>query len=536
VKRKFALHPKGAEQILGGQKLNGDIIGSEVTMERPNVILIFTDQWRGDFIGNLGHKVKTPFLDQLAGEGITFTSAYCATPSCIPARASLLTGMSGSSCNRIGYLDGVPWRYPVTMQGTFRDAGYQTINVGKTHYYPRRNGQGFEINRLYDPQNWLDGEKSDYHKWLHDETDGKVIDPADAVDNNGFCYIPWTYDNYLHPTEWTADTALDEIRNRDQSRPFFMQIGFHRPHPPLDPPEAYYNMYRDTDFGDAPVGEWEPEAWRRRTASNSPILGTKSYEDRQTAIRAYCAQLTHIDYQIGKIVYYLRRHEHTKNTIIMFTSDHGDLLGDHCVWRKIYPYEGSAKIPMILNTPDAFIQTVNTTKGYRRDETPVTHMDIMPTLLSLAGVEVPETVEGIDFSGPLYDKPVEGREFIHGEHSAGDMMSVQFVTDGQIKYCYDAVSGREELFDLVNDPNELLNLAENEEYGDLLIKWKQRMIDELSKRPDDGLVKNGVLQKGVVLPPIRKELLNGLKAEDVHPNARKSIEHFWDNGIWDEIK
>lgn len=501
-------------------------------MDRPNVVLIFTDQWRGDFLGSLGHKVKTPFLDQLAGEGITYTSAYCATPSCIPARASLLTGMTGSSCNRIGYMDGIPWRYPVTMQGTFKDAGYQTINVGKTHYYPRREGQGFEINRLYDPQNWIDGEKSDYHQWLDEQTDGKVIDPADAVDNNGFCYIPWTYDNYLHPTEWTADTALNEIRNCDSDRPFFMQIGFHRPHPPLDPPEAYYNMYKDVDFGEAPVGDWEPEEWKRETTSNAPLFGVKSEDDRQTAIRAYCAQLTHIDYQIGKIIYYLMRHENTKNTIIMFTSDHGDLLGDHCTWRKIFPYEGSSKIPMILKTPDTSIQTVNTTLGYRRDDTPITHMDIMPTLLSLAGIDVPENVEGIDFSGPLYGKAIAGRKFIHGEHTVGDKMSIQFLTDGKTKYCYEAVSGREELFNLTEDPRELRNLAGLDTHTQLLKIWKQRLIDILKKRSEDGLVLDGKLQKGVVLQPIRKDLLKGLKAEDVHPNARKAIENFWSEDFW----
>jgi arylsulfatase A-like enzyme len=501
-------------------------------MDRPNVVLIFTDQWRGDFLGSLHDKVKTPFLDQLAGEGIMYTSAYCATPSCIPARASLLTGMSGSSCNRIGYMDGVPWRYPVTMQGVFRDAGYQTINVGKTHYYPRREGQGFEINRLYDPQNWLDGEKSDYHKWLNEETGGKVIDPADAVDNNGFCYIPWTYDNYLHPTEWTADTAMEEIKNRDKERPFFMQIGFHRPHPPLDPPEAYFNMYRDTDFGEAPIGDWEPEEWRRETTSNAPLFGVKSEEDRQVAIRAYCAQLTHIDHQIGKIIYYIRRYDHTKNTIIMFTSDHGDLLGDHCTWRKIFPYEGSSKIPMILNTPDKVTQTVNTTLGYRKDSTPVTHMDIMPTLLSLANIDVPGNVEGIDFSGPLYGRKIEGREFIHGEHTAGETMGVQFVTDGKIKYCYDTLSGREELFDLVDDPGELRNLAGVDDYSNLKERWKKRLVEILEKRPDDGFVKNGELQTGIVPPPIRKELIKGLKSEEVHPNARKSIENIWGRDIW----
>ena len=496
-------------------------------MGRPNIILIFTDQWRGDFLGQFNDKIKTPFLDQLAGEGMTYTSAYCATPSCIPARASLLTGMSGSSCNRIGYMDGIPWRYPVTMQGCLAKAGYQTINVGKTHYYPRKENLGFEINRLYDPQNWLDGEMSEYHQWLYEQTDGKVKDPADTVDNNGFCYIPWTYPRYLHPTEWTADTALEEIRNRDRNRPFFMQIGFHRPHPPIDPPPAYYDMYRDVDFGEPPMGDWEPEEWRRKTTSNSPMIGMMSEENRQVTIRAYCAQLTHIDHQIGKILYYIQRHDHTKNTIVMFTSDHGDLLGDHGTWRKIFPYEGSSKIPMIIRTPDTMIQTVNTTMGYRTDETPVTHMDIMPTLLKAAGVTVPSNVEGIDFMGPLYGKPIMGREFIHGEHTAGEIICSQFVTDGKIKYCYDTFHGREQLFDLGEDPKELKNLAYLPEYRDILALWKNRLIEVLEKRPQDGLVINGELATGISPPPVRKELLEGIMPEELHPNARRGVRNYF---------
>lgn len=495
-------------------------------MDRPNILLIFCDQWRGDFLGSLGHRAMTPFIDQLAGEGMTYTSAYCATPSCIPARASLLTGMSGSSCNRIGYMDGVPWKYPVTMQGCLKDAGYQTINVGKTHYYPRRANLGFETNRLYDPQNWLDGERSDYHQWLYEQTDGNVKDTADSVNNNGFCYIPWTYPNYLHPTEWTADTAIEELNDMDRERPFFMQVGFHRPHPPLDPPEEYYNMYKDVDFGKAPIGDWEPEEWRRSTTSNAPMIGTKNEEDRQVAIRAYCAQLTHIDHQIGKILYYLGRHEHTKNTMVIFTSDHGDLLGDHGTWRKIFPYEGSAKIPMIVRTPDTMRQTVNTTMGYRKDETPITHMDIMPTVLNFAGVKIPQTVEGIDFIGPLYGHKIEGREYIHGEHTAGNLIGVQFITDGKFKYCYDTVHGREQLFNLKEDPGELKNLAPLGNHSHVLKLWKQRLIDILAKRPQDGLVINGELAKGVVLPPVRRELLEDITPEEFHPNAKKAIENY----------
>ncbi|MFO7612097.1 MAG: sulfatase-like hydrolase/transferase, partial [Clostridia bacterium] len=420
----------------------------------------------------------------------------------------------------------VPWKYPVTMQGCLRDSGYLAINIGKTHYYPRRASLGFEINRLYDPQNWLDGEPSDYHAWLSEQTDGKIKDTADSIDNNGFCYIPWTHETYLHPTEWTTETAIEEISKMDGSKPFFMQLGFHRPHPPLDPPTAYYEMYRDVDFGEAPVGDWEPEEYRRATASNAPMIGTKNEEDRQTAIRAYCALITHIDHQVGRLLYYLQRHEHTKNTIIIFTSDHGDLLGDHCTWRKIFPYEGSSKIPLIIRTPDTAISTVNTTHGYRRDRTPVTHMDIMPTILKAAGVPVPSNVEGADIMGPLYGRKIEGREFIHGEHSSG-LIGVQFVTDGRYKYCYDTVHGREQLFNLEEDPRELRNLAGLKEYEAEYGLWKRRLVDILAARPVDGLVKDGELVTGVELPSIRKELLKGIDPDEIHIIARKGIERFF---------
>ncbi len=497
-------------------------------MEKPNILLIFTDQWRGDFLGNLGHLAKTPFVDQLAGEGMTFTSAYCASPSCIPARVCLLTGKTPISNHRIGYMDGVPWNYENNMIDCLNEGGYQTINVGKTHFYPRRNSCGFQINRLYDPQNWLDGKLSDYHQWLYDETDGNVKDTADMVDNNGFAYIPWTADNYLHPTEWTANEALIQLKNRDNNKPFFLQLGFHRPHPPLDPPEEYFNMYRDITFDKAKMGDWETSEAKMFNSHNSPMIGVKKESDRQDALRAYCGMLTHIDHMIGRILFYLSKH--APNTVVIFTSDHGDLLGDHGAWRKIYPYEGSAKIPMIIKDPKNAQVTINRPHDFKRNDTVITHMDIMPTVLSLANLPIPSEVEGIDFTPVLRGEPTLKREYIHGEHSAGDFMSVQFITDGKYKYCYDAYNGTEVFFDLVNDPNELHNAINDEKTSDIANKFKQWLIDELTNR-FDGLVINGQLQSGVMVSPIRSELLEDINLKDCHPNARKSIAQLKKDGI-----
>ena len=498
-------------------------------MNKPNILLILTDQWRGDFLGSLGHKAKTPFLDELAGEGFTFTNAYSASPSCIAARACVLTGKKPATCNRIGYLDGIPWKYKDTMIDCLNDDGYQTINVGKTHFYPRKNNCGFEINKLYDPQNWLDNELSDYHQWLKEETNGNVEDTADVINNNGFCYIPWTHPNYLHPTEWTYRESIRQLKGRDQNKPFFIQIGFHRPHPPLDPPTEYFNMYKDIVFDEAKIGDWESDEFRKPTSNNSPMMGVKSEVDRQDAIRAYCGHLTHIDHQIGKIMFYLAKHE--PNTIIIFTSDHGDLLGDHCAWRKIYAYEGSSKIPMIIKTPDTSQVTINKVHEYRRNDTVMTHMDIMPTVLTLANIKVPKKVEGLNFAPALYGKKISNREYIHGEHTGGDFINVQFITDGKYKYCYDPLNGIELFFDLINDPNELHNGLKDKKYKEKVDLFKNRLIKELEPRVKEGFVKEGKLQKGVKLAPIRNGLIENIDENELHKNARNQIRRLKEEGL-----
>ncbi len=480
-------------------------------MERPNFLFLFPDQWRGDFLGSKNHQVKTPFLDQLAGEGISFTRAYAACPSCIAARACVLTGKSPISNNRIGYKGLVPWDYLNNMLNCLTDAGYQTINVGKTHFYPRKNNCGFQVNKLYDPQNYIDGEESDYHQWLYKQSNGKIEDTTYKINSNGFTYMPWTAPVYLHPTAWTASEAVTQLKKRDKDKPFFMQVGFHRPHPPLDPPEEYFNMYRDVIFDKVKKGDWEPKDFMKVASHNSSMMGTKKESDRQDALRAYCAQLTFIDHEIGKIIYYILRH--APNTVIIFTSDHGDMLGDHNMWRKIYPYEGSSNIPMIIKEPISAKTTHNNPSSYRKNETVITHMDLMPTILSLASIRIPNEVEGEDFVPILRGEGTVERKYIHGEHSAGEMMSVQFITDGKYKFCYDALSGVQLFFDLINDPFELHNGLNDKKYNDKVQLFKQHMINELLNRPE-GFVKNGKLQKGIVVLPVTGPLARTKKEKD----------------------
>lgn len=475
---------------------------------KPNFILIFPDQWRGDALSCLGNSVvETPFIDDLAADGVTFTAAYSACPSCIAARACLATGQSPSSTGRLGYKDGVPWRYPVTMMSELRDTGYQTINVGKTHFYPQRANLGFEINISYETQRLGDDYQNDYDAFLQAETGGQVRDTVKEINNNLMLVRPWVHEEYLHPSTWTVTAALDQLRKRDPQRPFFLQVGFHRPHPPLDPPLAYYQMYEGCELPPVPVGDWAASNDVPMRTTNSRV-GHLDEKLLNKARWAYYAQCAHIDYNIGRLYHFLQRRHWLDNTWLIFCSDHGELLGDHHLNAKSHPYEGSTKIPFIIKPPTSIEGEHGVTC-----EAPTTHMDIMPTVLEAAGIDIPHTVEGQSLMPFVRGrKPSQWREFVHGEHTGGP--ANQFVTDGREKFAWYTVTGEERFFDLTTDPGECVNLVNDPTCTERVQLWRQRLIDVLSKRPQDGLSFGDKLIPGTRLPAVRSALMTAQRDSD----------------------
>lgn len=463
-----------------------------------NFLLIITDQWRGDCLSYAGHPVvETPTLDELASKGVYFRRAYSPSPSCIPARACLATGQTPWHCGRTGYQDKIPWDYAHTMMHLFRDSGYQTINVGKTHFFPQRSHLGFEINRLYDPQRLSPGFESDYHRWLQEKTNGAVQDTAMIVNNNTWVAAPWDAPSHLHPTEWTAETAIQTLKDRDPTRPFFMQVGFHRPHPPYDPPAYYYDMYKDKELPPVPVGAW---------AEDCPIMPCEDMrndafyarirpeaEDRMR--RAYFGSITHIDAQIARIFYWLVNNRLYDDTTIIFTSDHGELLGDHHMFRKANPWEGSSNIPMIVKPAKG----ISFTRGLYDDSTPVSLIDIMPTFLSEAGIPVPADVDGVDL-GPALEGDRLPRSLVHGEHSPVETVGWQYLTDGRYKYIWETLGGAEWLFDLHEDPSESVNIIDTPALSETVAYFRRSLAEILSER-DLGMSDGEQLVPGTVLPP-----------------------------------
>ena len=474
--------------------------------DRPNILFILMDQMRGDCLSVLGHTgVDTPNMDQIAHQGVLFESAYSSCPSCVAARASIFTGLSPSNHGRLGYADRVAWNYDHMAPQVLGDAGYQTHCVGKTHFFPQRAHCGFHSLDSYEAGQNFDGlYVNDYREWLRDKTNGMMADFDHGVDSNSWNARPSHLPEELHNNTWVVTKGIEFMKRRDKSRPFFLNLSFHRPHAPIDPPAVFWDMYRDRDVPPVPVGDWahihdvpidDVNAWRGRLPDH--LLWQ--------AQRGYYAQIAHIDSQIGRVVRALHDLE-AGPTAIIVTSDHGEMLGDHNLFRKTYAYEGSAKVPLIVSFP-------GTEKGLRCDA-PVVLEDLYPTLLELGQAELPDDIDGQSLLPFCTDADnASRREYVHGEHTEcyDRDESMQFITDGKEKYIWYPPTGREQLFDLANDPDECHDLAHASGQKKRLERWRSRMVDVLSRRPQDGLTDGKKLLPGTVLPSVREEIRQGAK-------------------------
>jgi arylsulfatase A-like enzyme len=455
---------------------------------RPNVVVICVDQWRGDALGIAGHPaVQTPYLDRLASRGAHFLRAYAGVPSCIAARASLMTGLSQEHHGRIGYREGVSWNYPHTLAGEFTRNGYQTQAIGKMHVYPARNRLGFEAVELHDGYvHYLrdhapdQATVDDYLPWLRERA-GATADYADhGVDCNGVVARPWDKPEAWHPSTWVFSEGLRFLKRRDPEHPFFLFLSLHRPHPPYDPPQWAFDQYMAMDLPEPPVGDWAGDFDRYRD-DHDPTAGVAHYprEVQRRAQAGYYGHMSHIDHQVNRLLESMQALGLHRNTIVCFTSDHGELMGDHHLYRKSLPYEGSARVPLIVHAPPE----LGVVPGIA-PEAVVELRDIMPTLLDLCGLEIPEIVDGKSLLPVLRGEATGVREVLHGEHLYAGEQSIHYLTDGREKYIWFSGDGREQLFDLVADPQELRDLARDPACGNRVEAWRTRMIRELIDRQE----------------------------------------------------
>lgn len=465
--------------------------------KRPNVIFILTDQQRGDCIGAVNNNLVTPAIDSLARGGVLFTNGYSSSPSSTPARGVLLTGMSPWSAGMIGYHPRVGERYQYEMPRMMSEAGYQTIAVGKMHWYPQRNSHGFE--RMFLDESGRvesDGFVSDYRQWFAEVAPNSNVDTTGIGWNahrGGVYLLP----EELHPTRWSGDVAISEIMGRDKSRPLFLKLSFARPHSPYDPPQRLLDIYTQREI-DAPfVSQWS-DPYASRSMTDDAAFGDFGIAHALNSRRHYNAAITFVDEQIGRVIETLKSEGLYDNSIIIFTSDHGDMLGDHHHWRKTYPYQGSVHVPFVVKFPKGGVEGVVSDRC-------VELRDIMPTALDAAGVDIPSTVEGSSLFAfnSESQRDVQWREYIDLEHSAcyEPLSGWVALTDGKSKYIWWYNRGEEMLFDLVSDPTESRCVKSVESYGATLDMWRSKMLHTLERRGEQW-VKDGKLVKNSYTSPL----------------------------------
>jgi len=394
---------------------------------------------------------------------------------------------------RVGYKDGVRWDYPNNLAGDLSNAGYYTQAVGKMHVHPLRNNFGFHNVELHDgylghyrnnnrPYYEHQNVADDYFYWLKN-TKGVSTDIIDTgLECNSWAARPWQHEEELHPTNWVVSRSIDFLRRRDRDKPFFLFASFVRPHPPFDAPQCYFDMYNRAgiEFTPPPIGDWaDTYSYKTLGRHHSGEYITPDDELLRQAQAGYYACITHLDHQIGRLMQSLAEDNALNDTFIIFTSDHGELLGDHHLFRKVLPYQGSVNIPLIVK-PNAGFNIQRGTSSKNVTEL----MDIMPTLLDVAGAKIPETVDGVSLTNCICGDG-ETREYLHGEHSWGGRSNHYVVTEKD-KYIWFSQTGQEQYFDLADDPTELhdkINYSDSQTQN-RIIELRNFLIEELNGRAE----------------------------------------------------
>jgi arylsulfatase A-like enzyme len=444
--------------------------------KQPNILLFITEQQRGDCLGIEGHPVlMTPNMDTIAGKGVRFTRAYSGCPTCIAARRSILSGQFPATHGLMGYQEAVPWEIEDTLPAVLGKAGYETAWVGRSmHQHPPEKRFGFDhVIRVGSD------EGSDYMKFFRqrrpDDWEGAY---GTGIMHNDWTARPWHLEEDLHPTNWTVHEALRFLRNRDTSRPFFLVVSFLAAHPPLVPPAFYLERYIRTGVPKPVIGDW---AAPPPNGGKGLDVGSKQVDLTGEALlcarAGYYGLINHMDDQIRRLLNPVNGvdRQTENNTVVMLTSDHGEMLGDHYRWHKVVPYEPSARVPMLLRAPERFGIKPGTVM-----DRPVCLEDVMPTLLDLAGAPPPPGMEGKSLLPLLRSEALPWREYLHIEHAP----LYHALTDGREKYIWFAADGREQLFCLAEDPTECHDLVDKPEYSDRLVRWRELMIKELATRPE----------------------------------------------------
>ncbi|MBP85826.1 MAG: arylsulfatase [Planctomycetaceae bacterium] len=459
--------------------------------QRPNIIFIITDQQRYDTIRALGYDhMDTPNLDRLFSEGVTFTNCHVTAASCAPARASLFKGYYPHTTGILKNAD----RWRRSWIELLNDSGYHCTNVGKMHTWPFETELGFDERYVVENKDrYLEGryyfdewDKALRFRGLIKQQREQYRQREDYRDRLGA--FEWELSEDTHPDTFVGDMALWWINSFPKTEPLFLEIGFPGPHPPYDPVPRYAEPYLKKDLPLLEVTQDEldnqPRAFKELRDHNneidhdSVVLDLNPTNEQRHLQRAYyLANVTMIDEKVGQIVDALEQNGYLENSIVIFTSDHGDCLTDHGHSQKWTMYDLITRIPLTVWAPGRF-------SAHSVDKL-CQQMDLGPTILEWAGIDVPSMLEAISMNEALEGDTWNGRDYVFAEQiKDGILTGCEFMTmvrnkDWKLVHFLDDPDGQ--LFDMKHDPDEVKNLwnaaafaEKKQELLDVLREWRIR--------------------------------------------------------------
>ena len=468
--------------------------------KRPNILWYCTDQQRFDTIGALGNPhIHTPRLDEFVQQSVAFTHAYCQSPICTPSRASFMTGMYPSAVSVTGNGNPVfPEYYEDRLiSHVLAQDGYDCGLVGKLHLASAFDGQEHRVNDGYRYFQYSHDHGKpnafghEYAEWLRTQgvelgellrqrvvvqkpkkNTGRFPEPTPDCDN-----IP----PHLHQTYWCTEKTIEFIaKNRRKNQPWMLNINPFDPHPGFDAPWEYYRRYDPETLPGAHFQESDIPFQSKLTAAGidfqSQAKPPSEWDDKRMQA-SYYAMIEQVDHEFGRILDYLDTEDLRENTIIIFTSDHGESLGDHgLAYKGCRFYEGLARVPLIVSWPSHFLQNV-------QSDALVALLDIVPTLYNVLGIDIPYHVQGRSLAPLLRgDVPThQHREAVRceffGALATPDQTHATMYRDRRWKLVVYHQKGIYELYDLENDPWEHTDLSEHPDYQ--TVKWElvQRSFD-----------------------------------------------------------
>ena len=486
----------------------------------PNILIITTDQQRTDSLSCYGSTfTDTPHLDRLAAEGVCLERAYCANPVCTPARASIFTGRYPSRHGAWNVGMNVP-EEELLISHRLADVGYRTHYIGKTHFqpfggsadqsvetrndntrYPEFRGPyyGFETVELALGHTTY-GLAGHFGEWVKSQTEASG-EPFDAYQKatclaenrfGGEAY-DWEIPLKYHNSVWTADRTIDFLENNGPDEPFLLAVGFQDPHHPhclptefearVSPNEVPVPNFTEGELDDKPPHFLEAH-WGKLEESEIrgqfPIAGQGggfdfrkvTEKDARFGRAYYFSMVKLIDQQVGRILDSLDRNGFAENTLVCFTSDHGELLGDHGLWMKgPFHYEQLVRIPMLMRWPQGF-------SGGKRISSLFSHVDIVPTILAATGLSRPSQIDGVN-ALPMLRGDIESVRDIAMIECIDDPKGLRLKTivTPERKLTWYCGHDYGELYDLKADPDERINRWAHADYATERAQLLARLLD-----------------------------------------------------------